>query len=95
MLVESIVRFDRGRAPGTLRARNRIAMYLPPSPPPPMTPPSAPRGPAVLLTAAVDADADVGAARSDGRAVALAALAGERAVAVYDYEWSMQQVTAG
>ena len=93
MLVESIVRFDRGRAPGTLRARNRIAMYLPPSPPPPMTPPSAPHGPAVLLTAAVDADA--GAARSDGRAVALAALAGERAVAVYDYEWSMQQVTAG
>jgi len=97
MFVESIVRFDRGRAPGKLRARNRIAMYLPPSAPPMPPPPSAPRGPAVLLTAAAGAGAGAGAAsqRGGGRAVALAALAGERAVAVYDYEWSMQQVTAG
>ena len=94
MLVESVVRFDRSRAPGTLRARNRIAMYLPPSTPP-MSPPSAPRGTAVLLTAAAGAGAGAAAQRDGGRAVALAALAGERAVAVYDYEWSMQQVTTG
>ena len=79
--------------PGTLRARNRIAMYLPPSAPPPSPPPAGPREPAVLLTAAPGAAAGVAAQRGDGgRAVALAALAGERAVAVYDYEWSMQQV---
>ena len=76
--------------PGTLRARNRIAMYLPPSAPPPSPPPAGPRDPAVLLTAAPGVEV---AQRGDGgRAVALAALAGERAVAVYDYEWSMQQV---
>ena len=47
----------------------------------------------MLLTAAPGAGAGVVAQRGDGgRAVALAALAGERAVAVYDYEWSMQQV---
>ena len=79
--------------PGTLRARNRIAMYLPPSAPPTSPPPAGTRDPAVLLTAAPGAAAGVAAQRGDGgRAVALAALAGERAVAVYDYEWSMQQV---
>ena len=47
----------------------------------------------MLLTAAPGAGAAAAAQRGDGgRAVALAALAGERAVAVYDYEWSMQQV---
>ena len=69
-------------------------MYLPPSAPPPSPPPAGPRDPAVLLTAAPGAAAGVEVARrgDGGRAVALAALAGERAVAVYDYEWSMQQV---
>ena len=69
-------------------------MYLPPSAPPTSPPPTGPRDPAVLLTAAPGAAAGVEVAqRGDGgRAVALAALAGERAVAVYDYEWSMQQV---
>lgn len=88
MLVESITRFDRGRQPGAVRARNRIAMYVPPLTPPPSRSSAPPRREAILL-----ADGGGGGGRTASRRdVQLAALAGDRAVAVYDYEWTMRQL---
>ena len=102
MLVESITRFERaprgrgGAASGALRARNRIAMYLPPlaAAPPgsPAPPPPQAGGAKVLLTAFDAAEARPVARRVDERTAALTALAEDRAVAVYDYEWTLEPV---
>ena len=94
VLVESITRFERGRKPGAVRVRNRIAMYVQPlATPPPSRSATPPRREAILLAGDGGGGGGGGGGRTASRRdVQLAALAGDRAVAVYDYEWTMRQV---